>query len=94
LLANRARRIQPEKLAGGLVDEADDPLRIQNDDALTEGLKDFFQKALFANQAGDDLLHLSRFHAVKPRHEFFEKAGFHGMSDNCAAPCYQTPCKN
>ncbi len=61
-----------------MVDEADHALRIQNDDAFLQRLEDFFEKALFVDQAGDDLLDLAVFDAIQAGDEFFEKSGFHG----------------
>ena len=70
-LAGRAFWIEPEKLAGGVVEESDDPLRVQDDDPLVQGLEDFLEKSLLANQAGDDLLDIAGNHTIQPCHQFF-----------------------
>ena len=78
LLADRAVWIEAEELAGGAVDKPDDAVRVEDDDALAEGFEDFFEKALFADEAGDNLLDFARFNAVEAGDKFFEEAGFHG----------------
>ncbi len=70
--------IQSEKLAGGGVREIDPTVGIENDHPFTEGFENFRERSFFADQAGDELVHFARVHAVEAGDEFVEKAGFHG----------------
>ena len=76
-LAGRPLRIEPEKLACRVVEEADHAFRIEDDHALVERLEDFFQESLLADQAGDNLLDVAGDDAIQTGDQLFEKAGFH-----------------
>src|SRR5690606_18071395 len=75
--AGGALRIEPEKLAGGGVHEIDPAVGVEDDDPFAERFEDLGQRSFFADQAGDELVHFPRVHAVEAGDEFVEKAGFH-----------------
>ena len=70
-LSQRVRGIEPEELAGGVVQEHDLAVRIEDDEAFLQRLEDIFQEALFLDQPGHDLLDLARLNAIDPGHELF-----------------------
>lgn len=82
--------VQSEEVASGSVEEHDFSPGIQDNEAFLQRFENVLQEALFLDQAGDDLLDLSRLNTVEARHEFFKETGFHGREDGCGGWEFQS----